>query len=353
MDLGVIAAGLIVGFTVGMTGMGGGALMTPLLVLLFGVQPLAAVSSDLVNSLVMKPVGGGVHLRRGTVQWGLVRWLVIGSVPSAFAGALVLDQLGGDRIQDQLKLLLGCTLLLAAAAMVVKATLTARTNRRLAAQGQVPNEEPHPVRPVPTLLVGVAGGLLVGLTSVGSGSLMIVCLMLLYPRLSAKSLVGTDLVQAVPLVGAAALGHLIFGDVDFGLTGALIIGSLPGVYAGARLSARAPDAVVRPILVLVLLASALKLLGMETSTLGVTLLVGSLVAVPLWAAVDAATHPVHRWPSPRLRTRWLSLLGVGAPFGVGFVASIVYLASVRRRVVVPGHPLDAPIAARDTEVALA
>jgi uncharacterized membrane protein YfcA len=169
------------------------------------------------------------------------------------------------------------------------------------------------------------------MTSVGSGSLMIVLLMLLYPRLSAKSLVGTDLIQAVPLVGAAALGHVFFGNIDLGLTGALLIGSLPGVYVGARLSSRAPDVVIRPALVFVLTASALKLLGMETSTLGVILLLIVLVAAPLWAAVDAAIRPTAQWESPQQRTRWVSLLGIGAPFGVGFVGAIAYVTTVRRR----------------------
>jgi uncharacterized membrane protein YfcA len=335
IDPGVVLAGLIVGFTVGLTGMGGGALMTPILVLLFKVDPLAAVSSDLVNSLVMKPVGGGVHLKRGTVQWGLVKWLVIGSVPSAFAGAFLLDRLGGESFQDQLKLVLGYALLVAAVAMVAKAWLQARSQRRLAAMGVAPNSEPFVTKPIPTMLIGVAGGLIVGLTSVGSGSLMIVLLMLLYPRLTTKSLVGTDLIQAVPLVASAALGHVLFGEVQLGLTTALIIGSLPGVYLGARMSAKAPDGVVRPVLVFVLLASALKLLGMGTTTLGVTLLILVLVALPLAAAVDAALIPGHRWSSAEHKTRWVSLLGIGAPFGIGFVSSIVYLTSVRKRVAPP------------------
>src|SRR5436309_297733 len=166
LDLYVALAGLIVGFTVGLTGMGGGALMTPILVLLFKVQPLAAVSSDLVNSLVMKPVGGGVHLRRGTVQWSLVRWLVLGSVPSAFTGVLVLRQLGdAQALQDTIKVLLGWALLVAAVSMVAKAVLQARSSRRLAAMGRTANTEPYRIKPVPTVLVGVAGGLVVGMTS--------------------------------------------------------------------------------------------------------------------------------------------------------------------------------------------
>src|SRR3954447_2880062 len=264
IDPGVVIAGLIVGFTVGLTGMGGGALMTPILVLLFNVQPLAAVSSDLVNSLIMKPVGAGVHFRRGTVQWPLVKWLVIGSVPAAFSGAFILDKMAGEGFEDHLKLLLGYALLVAAIAMIAKAVLQSRANRRLAALGMTPNESAYTIKPIPTLLIGVAGGLIVGMTSVGSGSLMIVLLMLLYPRLSAKSLVGTDLFQAIPLVAAATLGHVFFGNIDLGLTGALLIGSLPGVYLGARFSSKAPDVVIRPALIFVLAASSLKLLGMGT-----------------------------------------------------------------------------------------
>src|SRR5204862_2475233 len=187
-------AGLIVGFTVGLTGMGGGALMTPILVLLFKITPSTAVSSDLLASLVMKPIGGGVHLRRGTIDWRLVKWLCLGSIPSAFCGVLILKGLGsGPRLEDDLKLLLGWALLVAAVAMVSRVVLQAKASAP-------PNTLSHSIKPVPTLLVGVVGGLIVGMTSVGSGSLMIVLLMLLYPRLSTRTVVGTDLVQAIPLV---------------------------------------------------------------------------------------------------------------------------------------------------------
>src|SRR5205814_8693990 len=131
---------------------------------------------------------------------------------------------------------------------VAEGALSVRGSRRMEALGQEPNEEPHSIKPPPSVLVGVVGGLIVGMTSVGSGSLMIVLLMLLYPRLSSRSLVGTDLVQAVPLVLSAALGQLVFGHIDFGLAGALILGSVPGVYVGARSSAWAPDSIVRPVL---------------------------------------------------------------------------------------------------------
>lgn len=258
LDPWVALAGLGVGFVVGLTGMGGGALMTPVLVLLFGIHPLAAVSSDLVAAVVMKPVGGGVHLRRGTVRLDLVKWLALGSVPAAFAGVLVLRAIGAAHVQDRLQILLGVVLLAAAGAMVARWILQPR---RAVSSGPV-----H-VRALPTVLVGVVGGLVVGMTSVGSGSLMIVALMILYPALSTRELVGTDLVQAIPLVLSAALGHVLFGHLDVGLTGALLLGSVPGVYLGARVSSRAPDAIVRPVLAIVLLLSALKLLDAPNAAL--------------------------------------------------------------------------------------
>jgi uncharacterized protein len=236
IDLYVAAAGLLVGFTVGLTGMGGGALMTPLLVLLFKVEPLAAISSDLVAAVVMKPVGGGVHLRRGTVNWALVRWLMAGSVPVAFAGVLVLRQLGdGAVVQAGIRQALGVALLLAASSIAAKVLLQARRARRAAlgtAGGEPVAARPFRLRPLPTVLVGMVGGLVVGMTSVGSGSLMLVMLLLLYPTLRSSELVGTDLVQAVPLVASAAAGHLLFGDFRLELTASLLVGSVPGVYLG-------------------------------------------------------------------------------------------------------------------------
>jgi hypothetical protein len=273
IDLYVAAAGLLVGFTVGLTGMGGGALMTPLLVLLFKVRPLAAISSDLVAAVIMKPVGGGVHLRRGTVNFALVRWLIVGSVPAAFVGVLVLRQLGDDAmVQDRIKQALGVALLLAASSIVAKALLQTRRARRAAlevAGGESVAARPFRLRALPTVVIGVVGGLVVGMTSVGSGSLMIV----LYPMLRFSELVGTDLVQAVPLVASAAAGHLLFGDFKLDLTASLLIGSIPGVYLGARLSSGANDAVIRPILALVLVASGLKLLGVNNLQMGVLVLI--------------------------------------------------------------------------------
>lgn len=335
MDFDVLkaVAGALVGFTVGLTGMGGGALMTPILVLLFGVSPGTAVSSDLLVSLVMKPVGATVHFRRGTVNWPLTRWLAIGSVPAAFAGVFVLNHLGtGEDVARRIKTLLGWALVVAAVAMVARALLGVRARRRSSSAPEGADRSPVPVKRAATVLIGLAGGFIVGMTSVGSGSLMIVMLLLLYPQLTAKELVGTDLVQAIPLVGAATLSHAFFGNVDLGLTSSLLVGSLPGVYLGARVSSRAPDALIRPILVVILLASALKLLDFSNVALGGTLLLVLVVGAPLWCATDASLRPAWQWDAvSHKRTTWVTAQAVAAPFLVGFPLALFYATTVRRR----------------------
>ncbi|MEV0421480.1 sulfite exporter TauE/SafE family protein [Streptosporangium canum] len=272
IDFPLAAGSFLVAIVVGLTGMGGGALMTPMMMLFFNVPPLAAVSSDLVASAVMKPVGGAVHMRRGTVNLRLVGWLCAGSVPAAFCGVLVARAFGdGEQIQQTIKYALGVALLLAVAGLVAKAWLSRREGEVSTDLGEIV------VRPFPTLLVGTIGGLVVGISSVGSGSLIIVALLALYPALKANQLVGTDLVQAVPLVVSAALGHLLFGDFQLDVTTSLLAGSIPGVYLGARISARAPGGIIRALLAVVLLASALKLLGVgNTATLWI--LAGTVAA---------------------------------------------------------------------------
>ena len=268
LDPSLSLTGALVGLLVGLTGMGGGALLTPLLVLVFHVPPLAAVSSDLVTSLVMKPIGAAVHLRRRTVQTGLLRWLALGSVPSAFAGAVLIGQLGRSaRVQHDLKVGIGIMLLASLASTVVRQVNDRRTGHRAT--------EPLVVKPARTVVIGVVGGFAVGLTSVGAGSLVIALLLLAYPRLRPSQLVGTDIVQAIPLVASAALGHLLFGDVRLAVTASLLVGAVPAIYLGARLSASAPASVTRPVVSGVLLASALALLQAP----GVVL----LLAAPLGA----------------------------------------------------------------------
>ncbi len=291
MDVGLVLGGLVVGFVVGLTGMGGGALMTPMLVFFFGVNPLAAVSSDIVTSAVMKPFGGAVHIRQKTVNWDLVRWLALGSVPSAFAGVLLLRAAGGgEDIQEFVKTALGVALLIAASSLILKAylTMTQRVRRRASGLPRDVAGTGVPqviVRPLPTVLIGVLGGLVVGMTSVGSGSLIIIALLLVYPALQASQLVGTDLVQAVPLVAAASLGHLLFGDFQLDVATSLIIGSVPGVLLGARASSRAPSGLIRRALALVLLASGLKLVGASIPLTAVLVVAAAALGPLVWMVV--------------------------------------------------------------------
>jgi len=297
VDWTLASAALGIGIVVGLTGMGGGALMTPVLVLFFNVPPLSAVSSDLVASAVMKPVGSVVHLRRGTVRLDLVRWLCLGSVPAAFCGVLVAKSLGhGGNVDDLIQKALGVALIIAAAGLFARAymRLAERAANRDASREADPVGPPDiRVRPLPTVVIGLIGGLVVGMTSVGSGSLIIIALMWLYPTLRASELVGTDLVQAVPLVASAALGHVFFGDLNLSITGALLVGSIPGAFIGAQLSSRLPGALIRRALAFVLLASALKLLGTTTTLTAILLGALLVLAGPIWMALRRA----HGFPA--------------------------------------------------------
>jgi uncharacterized protein len=276
----IVLGSAVVGLLVGLTGAGGGALMTPMLILLFGVKPSSAISSDLVAAVVMRPVGAVVHLRKGTVNLRLVAWMVLGSVPMAFFGAYLLHRLGyGAAEQQNVEVALGAALLTGAAAMVFRYILDRRSGtQRTGAVGQVA------IRPLATVLIGMAGGLIVGMTSVGSGSLMIVLLLFLYPLLSAGQLVGTDLTQAVPLTAAAALGALVFGHIEFAVTASIVLGSVPAVLIGSFLSSRAPDRFIRPAITFVIFASGLKYVGVGTTALGWTLCAVALAGGGYWLA---------------------------------------------------------------------
>ena len=304
VDLAIVAGGAAVGFVVGLTGMGGGALMTPMLVFFFNVNPLTAVSSDLVASLFMKPVGAFVHLRRGTVHLELVRYLCIGSVPAAFLGVFVLRWLGkrGDGVDNVVTVALGLALIAAVGAMLAKGVVSVRRHGASARQPDRSGGDRRSVltvRPGRTVAIGAVGGLIVGMTSVGSGSLIIVALLLVYPILTARELVGTDLVQAVPLVGSAALGHMLFGDVAFGLTVSLLLGAMPGAFFGARLSSRAPQMLIRRAIAIVLLASGLKLLGVPTPVTALVL-VGSILCGPVvWMMIRRWSGLPMLWRTER------------------------------------------------------
>jgi uncharacterized protein len=264
VDLYIVLGSAVVGLLVGLTGAGGGALMTPMLILLFGVQPSAAISSDLVAAVLMRPFGAAVHLRKGTVNLRLVGWMMAGSVPAAVAGAYFLHLLGGGpATQGHVEIALGAALLAGAGAMVLRYVLDRRAGNER--RGMIAGVT---ARPLLTVGIGVVGGLIVGMTSVGSGSLMIVLLMFLYPTLSASQLVGTDLTQAVPLTLAAAAGALAFGHVEFSVTTSIVIGSVPAVLVGSLLSAWAPDRYIRPAITFVIFASGLKYVGVGVTALG-------------------------------------------------------------------------------------
>ncbi len=271
--MGIVLGSALVGLLVGLTGAGGGALMTPMLILLFSVKPSAAISSDLVAAVVMRPVGALVHLRRGTVNLRLVGWMMLGSMPAAFFGAWLLREMHSAA---DVETALGAALLAGAAAMVFRSLLDRRSGPRTERVRDIT------VRPLPTVLIGVIGGLIVGMTSVGSGSLMIVLLLFAYPLLPAKQLVGTDLTQAVPLTAAAALGALTFGHVEFGVTTSIIIGSVPAVLIGSLLSSRAPDKFIRPVITFVIFISGLKYAGTGTTALGVVMAVVLACAAGYW-----------------------------------------------------------------------
>jgi uncharacterized protein len=332
VSLDIVIAGLIVGLLVGLTGSGGGALLTPILILLFGVTPSAAISNSIVASAVMRPIGGAIHFRKGTVHLGLVGWLSLGSVPAAFAGSFIEHELGsGQAVQQNLEYATGAAIMLAVVAMVIKMVVDAIAQKNA---GDLVQPEPEiRVKRALTVLIGVFGGLLVGIISVGAGSLMVVLLMMLYPKMSMRRLVGTDIVQSIPLTLSAALGQAMFGGLQAGVTTAIVVGSIPGVIVGAWLSSRASNILLRPILAFVLCASALKLFGVGSTQLALIMGIVALLGLPLWAFIDGRGRPDAAWRAAgHQRRKTLSLVSLGAPVGVGFVTAAVYFARLRPRI---------------------
>ncbi|WP_370249915.1 sulfite exporter TauE/SafE family protein [Nocardioides sp.] len=258
--LAILVAGFLVGIVVGLTGMGGGALMTPALLFLGAGAGEAStvVAADLTAAAIYKSGGAIVHAREGSPNLELAKWLIIGSVPMALAGPYAVKAFTAD--EDQLdfvlKMSIGFALLLAALTYALRLYLNLR---RVRGGGHLGEEDPR-IRPLATLLVGALGGLLVGITSVGSGSVIMVALLMLYPGLSAVKLVGTDLVQAVPLVLAAAVSNVAIHGLDWELLIPLVIGSVPGTVLGSRLAPRVPQSILRRGIVVVLTMSGVALL---------------------------------------------------------------------------------------------
>ena len=254
----ILAAGFFVGIVVGLTGMGGGALMTPALIFLGVGEASTVVTADLTAAAVYKTFGAATHAREGSPNLPLAKWLILGSVPMALLGPWLVSQLAGDEdtLEKVLKEAIGFALLFAASTYALRLYLNLRRNRR----GHAGDDPNPPIRPIPTLLVGALGGLLVGVTSVGSGSVIMIALLMLYPGLSAVRLVGTDLVQAVPLVLSAAISNIAIHGLDWKILIPLVLGSVPGTIIGSKIAPRVPQSIIRRGIVIVLTMSGVALL---------------------------------------------------------------------------------------------
>ncbi len=285
MDPAIIVFGLGIGVLVGMTGMGGGSLMTPLLILIFGIQPTTAIGTDIFYSAVTKTVGGWRHFRMKTVNMELVKWLSFGSVPAAVLGVAIVSVLqehfGEDRLDSLVYAVLGGTLL-----MVGIITLT----RALILRDLVEERDRFDVErrhKVAAVLIGATTGFVIGITSAGSGTVIAILLIAVY-RLAPKRVVGTDVFHAAILLWAAGIAHWVGGNVDFILAGNILIGSIPGVVIGAALSDRAPQGFIRTALGLVLVGSGIVTIqkgdpnvwpiAAAVAALGL----GSILAAPRW-----------------------------------------------------------------------
>jgi uncharacterized membrane protein YfcA len=277
MDPWLILFGFGVGILVGTTGMGGGSLMTPLLILVFGIKPVVAVGTDLAYAAITKTAGGFLHFRKGTVQTNLAFWLAAGSCPGAILGVILLDRLGLD---DILLPLIAGALFLTGALVLFRALMSNGDNER----DEVVLETRHKVAAV---VLGASVGFVLGLASAGSGTLIAVGLIIGF-RLAPRKVVGTDVFHAAILLWVAAIAHLFSGNVDLLLTATILIGSLPGVWLGTHLATRLPERGLRPALGVVLLSAGLALL----TKAGVEIPAAVIVGVPL--ALGALAYFVLR-----------------------------------------------------------
>ena len=274
MDPLLIVFGLGVGILVGATGIGGGSLMTPLLIIVFGVKPVTAIGTDLAYGAVTKTVGGWRHFRQGTVDFKLSTWMALGSVPAALVGVFVLETIHnahGASFDSTLIAIVAAALLFTGAAVLTRVLFLPNLTA-----GERDAAAPTRRNKVGAVVVGVFVGFVLGVTSAGSGALIAVALILLF-RLVPTRVVGTDVFHAAILLWAAALAHLAVGNVDFLLAATILLGSVPGVWIGSNLSVRMPTAALRTALGIVIFASGLALL----SKAGVAVPAGVLVGVPL------------------------------------------------------------------------
>jgi len=282
MDPLIILFGFGVGILIGTTGIGGGSLMTPILILIFGFKPVTAVGTDLAYGAVTKTVGGWRHLRNRTVDMKLSGWIAVGSVPAAVGGVYVLQLLEdawGKSFDDGLLIAVAAALLLTGTVMLARLLFTnGNGDNEL---HSVPLTRGHKIAAV---LLGASVGFVLGITSAGSGSLIAVGLIMIF-RLTPRRVVGTDVFHAAVLLWAAAIAHVIAGNVDFALAGTILLGSIPGVWIGSGLAVRIPVGVMRALLACVLLAAGLALLAKAdvgippAAILGVPVLIGAVAAL--------------------------------------------------------------------------
>jgi uncharacterized protein len=294
MDIALIGFGLGVGVLVGMTGIGGGSLMTPMLILVFGVTPVTAIGSDLAYAAVTKTVGGYKHLSQRTVDVRLSSWMALGSVPAAVLGVYVLDLLedwAGRDFDDILITILACALLITGTATLVRSFLKNMAARE---RDTIPMERRHKVAAV---TLGATVGFVLGITSAGSGALIAVGLILLF-RLSPQRVVGTDVFHAAIVLWAAGLAHVSAGNVDFGLVGNILIGSIPGVWVGSHWSVRVEPFVLRGTLAIVLIGAGLALLIKAGLDIPLAVIVPFPVAVVALLVVTMVRERRAREPVP-------------------------------------------------------
>lgn len=256
MGIEVSLAGFIVGLVVGMTGMGGALIMTPIMIFMFGVSPALAIGTDLVYASITKIFGAWQHWRQKTIDFTVVKWLCMGSLPGALSGVLVIlfmqRRFDASALNSAIGKILGVTYLLIAAVMLY----------RLFRRKKTLSNTVDVVRPprYTFVILGLFGGLIVGMTSVGSGTLFMAVLTMIYPIASAR-LVGTDILQAVLVTAVAGIAHLSIGNVNMPMVGLLLLGSIPGILIGSRLTARVPDIAIRSVLTVMLFLSGMKLLN--------------------------------------------------------------------------------------------
>jgi uncharacterized membrane protein YfcA len=255
-QLGLVVAGLTVGFIVGLTGVGGGSLMTPIL-LYFGIPPTTAVGTDLLYAAVTKTGGIFVHHKKNNINWKITGWLALGSVPAALLTLWILDAMKTDTsaMNATIKYSLGWALLFTSVAILFKNKIMTFSQKHSGDKFHTESKTQNAL----TLLIGIMLGAVVTLTSIGAGALGTVTLFFLYPLLPTPKLVGTEIAHAVPLTLVAGLGHASMGNLDFELLGQLLIGSLPGIYFGSLLSGKVPDALLRNAIAIMLFLVGYKL----------------------------------------------------------------------------------------------